>query len=297
MGKTNRVRLTVPEQEDYLESAKIDALAIVCANVRLNVKNGTPVLDNQKVQTKQMLQNVLYHLRKYPETDRSGKILTAITPYVWKLLTEHYPTFDAYYEDLLMEGFLAVLEHADNYNESYTLTTYYKILLIHAWNGWINQNITGLTPYYVALQKKMQMFVSEYETMHGKEPSVHDIVIACGIRDKTVRLLIRMQTQSLRPIAIDQFDELVTLKKDYKAPSAEEEFIKSDAGSELIEYFKSVLKHSSYSELERETLKWMILDGKSAPEIARQLGLRPNNIKTAYKNGMWKLRPVMEAVI
>lgn len=154
-----------------------------------------------------------------PET-RLEEFCMGMEGYIKTLIKERFFTFSSHYDDLYFEGMLAVMEAACGYDESIgAKTTYFKPYILHAMCRYINENVTFSTPYYAAVEKRINDVLrgTEYETenladirlsekeLHAMLPDISPKAIARVIQMKRMR---RIGSMDLMQVSATQQDTM-----------------------------------------------------------------------------------------
>ena len=208
--------------------------------------------------------------------------LQAMENYIKSLMKKQFPTYATnYFEDLLQEGYMAVLEGLETYDVKRAKpTTFFRFYIVHNMTEYITRFVNESTAHYQKNNQLIRQVERKYEKNH-KEATDADIAIELGMNIETIKATRKIDGKTLNHIESTDND-FFSNQMEEKSP--EEIILESEKRKALAD------KINSLPEVERVVLKMHFCEQKSQREIARETGLKTDEIRKSKERGIKQLR-------
>ena len=208
--------------------------------------------------------------------------LQAMENYIKSLMKKQFPTYVTnYFEDLLQEGYMAVLEGLETYDVKRAKpTTFFRFYIVHNMTEYITRFVNESTAHYKKNNQLIRQVERKYEKNH-KEATDADIAIELGMNIETIKATRKIDGKTLNHIESTDND-FFSNQMEEKSP--EEIILESEKRKALAD------KINSLPEVERIVLKMHFCEQKSQREIARETGLKTDEIRKSKERGIKQLR-------
>ena len=208
--------------------------------------------------------------------------LQAMENYIKSLMKKQFPTYVTnYFEDLLQEGYMAVLEGLETYDVKRAKpTTFFRFYIVHNMTEYITRFVNESTAHYQKNNQLIRQIERKYEKDH-KEATDADIAIELGMNIETIKATRKIDGKTLNHIESTDND-FFSNQMEEKSP--EEIILESEKRRALAD------KINSLPEVERVVLKMHFCEQKSQREIARETGLKADEIRKSKEGGIKQLR-------
>lgn len=208
--------------------------------------------------------------------------LQAMENYIRSLMKKQFPTYVTnYFEDLLQEGYMAVLEGLETYDVKRAKpTTFFRFYIVHNMTEYITRFVNESTAHYQKNNQLIRQVERKYEKNH-KEATDADIAIELGMNIETIKATRKIDGKTLNHIESTDND-FFSNQMEEKSP--EEIILESEKRKALAD------KINSLPEVERVVLKMHFCEQKSQREIARETGLKTDEIRKSKERGIKQLR-------
>lgn len=208
--------------------------------------------------------------------------LQAMENYIKRLMKKQFPTYVTnYFEDLLQEGYMAVLEGLETYDVKRAKpTTFFRFYIVHNMTEYITRFVNESTAHYQKNNQLIRQVERKYEKNH-KEATDADIAIELGMNIETIKATRKIDGKTLNHIESTDND-FFSNQMEEKSP--EEIILESEKRKALAD------KINSLPEVERVVLKMHFCEQKSQREIARETGLKTDEIRKSKERGIKQLR-------
>lgn len=208
--------------------------------------------------------------------------LQAMENYIKSLMKKQFPTYVTnYFEDLLQEGYMAVLEGLEAYDVKRAKpTTFFRFYIVHNMTEYITRFVNESTAHYQKNNQLICQVERKYEKNH-KEATDADIAIELGMNIETIKATRKIDGKTLNHIESTDND-FFSNQMEEKSP--EEIILESEKRKALAD------KINSLPEVERVVLKMHFCEQKSQREIARETGLKTDEIRKSKERGIKQLR-------
>lgn len=208
--------------------------------------------------------------------------LQAMENYIKSLMKKQFPTYVTnYFEDLLQEGYMAVLEGLETYDVKRAKpTTFFRFYIVHNMTEYITRFVNESTAHYQKNNQLIRQVKRKYEKNH-KEATDADIAIELGMNIETIKATRKIDGKTLNHIESTDND-FFSNQMEEKSP--EEIILESEKRKALAD------KINSLPEVERVVLKMHFCEQKSQREIARETGLKTDEIRKSKERGIKQLR-------
>lgn len=208
--------------------------------------------------------------------------LQAMENYIKSLMKKQFPTYVTnYFEDLLQEGYMAVLEGLETYDVKRAKpTTFFRFYIVHNMTEYITRFVNESTAHYQKNNQLIRQVERKYEKNH-KEATDADIAIELGMNIETIKATRKIDGKTLNHIESTDND-FFSNQMEEKSP--EEIILESEKRKALAD------KINSLPEVERVVLKKHFCEQKSQREIARETGLKTDEIRKSKERGIKQLR-------
>lgn len=208
--------------------------------------------------------------------------LQAMENYIKSLMKKQFPTYVTnYFEDLLQEGYMAVLEGLETYDVKRAKpTTFFRFYIVHNMTEYITRFVNESTAHYQKNNQLIRQVERKYEKNH-KEATDADIAIELGMNIETIKATRKIDGKTLNHIESTDND-FFSNQMEEKSP--EEIILESEKRKALAD------KINSLPEVERVVLKMHFCEQKSQKEIARETGLETDEIRKSKERGIKQLR-------
>lgn len=208
--------------------------------------------------------------------------LQAMENYIKSLMKKQFPTYVTnYFEDLLQEGYMAVLEGLETYDVKRAKpTTFFRFYIVHNMTEYITRFVNESTAHYQKNNQLIRQVERKYEKNH-KEATDADIAIELGMNIETIKATRKIDGKTLNHIESTDND-FFSNQMEEKSP--EEIILESEKRKALAD------KINSLPEVERVVLKMHFCEQKSQREITRETGLKTDEIRKSKERGIKQLR-------
>lgn len=208
--------------------------------------------------------------------------LQAMENYIKSLMKKQFPTYVTnYFEDLLQEGYMAVLEGLETYDVKRAKpTTFFRFYIVHNMTEYITRFVNESTAHYQKNNQLIRQVERKYEKNH-KEATDADIAIELGMNIETIKATRKIDGKTLNHIESTDND-FFSNQMEEKSP--EEIILESEKRKALAD------KINSLPEVECVVLKMHFCEQKSQREIARETGLKTDEIRKSKERGIKQLR-------
>ena len=215
--------------------------------------------------------------------------LQAMENYIKSLMKKQFPTYVTnYFEDLLQEGYMAVLEGLETYDVKRAKpTTFFRFYIVHNMTEYITRFVNESTAHYQKNNQLIRQVERKYEKNH-KEATDADIAIELGMNIETIKATRKIDGKTLNHIESTDND-FFSNQMEEKSP--EEIILESEKRKALAD------KINSLPEVERVVLKMHFCEQKSQREIARETGLKTDEIRKSKERGIKQLRMRQRMII
>ncbi len=280
--------------QDYVFTTDNEALKVMTNNVELYLKHNCA---NHEYFTEQELQQIAVEL-KSPNAVISAKakekISMAVFKYVRHIASQRYKMYYQHIPDLVQEGFCAVLAHADKYDPSKgTLTTFFKPHILAQMRTWVSENKYNLknANHYGNNIRQIERKINEKQKK-GETIIVDDLYISGGMAQTTVERCLAIKDKSEQSISMDDEDAYIGSTAESLYPGPEKVVIEKEKNEALAKFINNLDERSKDVLLRRHG----IIDGREQPisEIARSLGISPQNVRDIIRKALLQLRDEME---
>lgn len=120
---------------------------------------------------------------------RSQALADAISElegFVHYIIKKKYSTYGKYYEDLVQEGKIGIMEGMKKYDPNITLpSTYFNVYIIHEISKFIDTEINRTTSHYSSNLMKINKVIDRF-SQEGRDWSPSDIAVETGIKMETI---------------------------------------------------------------------------------------------------------------
>lgn len=208
--------------------------------------------------------------------------LQAMENYIKSLMKKQFSTYvTKYFDDLLQEGYMAVLEGLETYDVKRAKpTTFFRFYIVHNMTEYITRFVNESTAHYQKNNQLIRQVERKYEKNH-KEATDADIAIELGMNIETIKATRKIDGKTLNHIESTDND-FFSNQMEEKSP--EEIILESEKRRALAD------KINSLPEVERVVLKMHFCEQKSQREIARETGLKADEIRKFKERGIKQLR-------
>ena len=208
--------------------------------------------------------------------------LQAMENYIKSLMKKQFSTYvTKYFDDLLQEGYMAVLEGLETYDVKRAKpTTFFRFHIVHNMTEYITRFVNESTAHYQKNNQLIRQVERKYEKNH-KEATDADIAIELGMNIETIKATRKIDGKTLNHIESTDND-FFSNQMEEKSP--EEIILESEKRKALAD------KINSLPEVERVVLKMHFCEQKSQREIARETGLKTDEIRKSKERGIKQLR-------
>lgn len=208
--------------------------------------------------------------------------LQAMENYIKSLMKKQFSTYvTKYFDDLLQEGYMAVLEGLETYDVKRAKpTTFFRFYIVHNMTEYITRFVNESTAHYQKNNQLIRQVERKYEKNH-KEATDADIAIELGMNIETIKATRKIDGKTLNHIESTDND-FFSNQMEEKFP--EEIILESEKRKALAD------KINSLPEVERVVLKMHFCEQKSQREIARETGLKTDEIRKSKERGIKQLR-------
>lgn len=208
--------------------------------------------------------------------------LQAMENYIKSLMKKQFSTYvTKYFDDLLQEGYMAVLEGLETYDVKRAKpTTFFRFYIVHNMTEYITRFVNESTAHYQKNNQLIRQVERKYEKNH-KEATDADIAIELGMNIETIKATRKIDGKTLNHIESTDND-FFSNQMEEKSP--EEIILESEKRKALAD------KINSLPEVERVVLKMHFCEQKSQREIARETGLKTDEIRKSKERGIKQLR-------
>lgn len=208
--------------------------------------------------------------------------LQAMENYIKSLMKKQFSTYvTKYFDDLLQEGYMAVLEGLETYDVKRAKpTTFFRFYIVHNMTEYITRFVNESTAHYQKNNQLIRQVERKYEKKH-KEATDADIAIELGMNIETIKATRKIDGKTLNHIESTDND-FFSNQMEEKSP--EEIILESEKRKALAD------KINSLPEVERVVLKMHFCEQKSQREIARETGLKTDEIRKSKERGIKQLR-------
>lgn len=208
--------------------------------------------------------------------------LQAMENYIKSLMKKQFSTYvTKYFDDLLQEGYMAVLEGLEIYDVKRAKpTTFFRFYIVHNMTEYITRFVNESTAHYQKNNQLIRQVERKYEKNH-KEATDADIAIELGMNIETIKATRKIDGKTLNHIESTDND-FFSNQMEEKSP--EEIILESEKRKALAD------KINSLPEVERVVLKMHFCEQKSQREIARETGLKTDEIRKSKERGIKQLR-------
>ena len=208
--------------------------------------------------------------------------LQAMENYIKSLMKKQFSTYvTKYFDDLLQEGYMAVLEGLETYDVKRAKpTTFFRFYIVHNMTEYITRFVNESTAHYQKNNQLIRQVERNYEKNH-KEATDADIAIELGMNIETIKATRKIDGKTLNHIESTDND-FFSNQMEEKSP--EEIILESEKRKALAD------KINSLPEVERVVLKMHFCEQKSQREIARETGLKTDEIRKSKERGIKQLR-------
>lgn len=208
--------------------------------------------------------------------------LQAMENYIKSLMKKQFSTYvTKYFDDLLQEGYMSVLEGLETYDVKRAKpTTFFRFYIVHNMTEYITRFVNESTAHYQKNNQLIRQVERKYEKNH-KEATDADIAIELGMNIETIKATRKIDGKTLNHIESTDND-FFSNQMEEKSP--EEIILESEKRKALAD------KINSLPEVERVVLKMHFCEQKSQREIARETGLKTDEIRKSKERGIKQLR-------
>lgn len=208
--------------------------------------------------------------------------LQAMENYIKSLMKKQFSTYvTKYFDDLLQEGYMAVLEGLETYDVTRAKpTTFFRFYIVHNMTEYITRFVNESTAHYQKNNQLIRQVERKYERDH-KEATDADIAIELGMNIETIKATRKIDGKTLNHIESTDND-FFSNQMEEKSP--EEIILESEKRKALAD------KINSLPEVERVVLKMHFCEQKSQREIAKETGLKADEIRKSKERGIKQLR-------
>ena len=208
--------------------------------------------------------------------------LQAMENYIKSLMKKQFSTYvTKYFDDLLQEGYMAVLEGLETYDVKRAKPTpFFRFYIVHNLTEYITRFVNESTAHYQKNNQLIRQIERKYEKDH-KEATDADIAIELGMNIETIKATRKIDGKTLNHIEATDND-FFSNQMEEKSP--EEIILESEKRRALAD------KINSLPEVERVVLKMHFCEQKSQREIARETGLKADEIRKSKERGIKQLR-------
>ena len=208
--------------------------------------------------------------------------LQAMENYIKSLMKKQFSTYvTKYFDDLLQEGYMAVLEGLETYDVKRAKpTTFFRFYIVHNMTEYITRFVNESTAHYQKNNQLIRQVERKYEKNH-KEATDADIAIELGMNIETIKATRKIDGKTLNHIESTDNDFFLNQMEE-KSP--EEIILESEKRKALAD------KINSLPEVERVVLKMHFCEQKSQREIVRETGLKTDEIRKSKERGIKQLR-------
>lgn len=208
--------------------------------------------------------------------------LKAMENYIKSVMKSQFSTYvTKYFDDLLQEGYMAILEGLETYDAKRAKpTTFFRFYIVHNMTEYITRFVNESTAHYQKNNQLIRQVERRYEKDH-KEVTDADIAIELGMNIETIKATRKIDGKTLNHIESTDND-FFSNQMEEKSP--EEIILESEKRRALAD------KINSLPMVERTVLKMYFCDQKSQKEIALETGWKTDEIRKSKERGIKQLR-------
>ena len=137
--------------------------------------------------------------------------LQAMENYIKSLMKKQFSTYvTKYFDDLLQEGYMAVLEGLETYDVKRAKpTTFFRFYIVHNMTEYITRFVNESTAHYQKNNQLIRQVERKYEKNH-KEATDADIAIELGMNIETIKATRKIDGKTLNHIGVTPKRPLAT---------------------------------------------------------------------------------------
>lgn len=201
--------------------------------------------------------------------------------YIKSVMKKQFPTYTMYYDDLLQEGYMGVLEGLPSYDvKKGRPTTFFRFYIVHNMTEYITKFVNESTAHYQKNNQLIRDVERKYEKLH-KEVTDADIAIELGMNIETIIATRKIDGKTLNHIESTDND-FFSGQQEEKSP--EELFLEAESRKMLAS------KINTLSNVERTVLKLYFCEQKSQREISAETGMKADEIRKSKERALKQLR-------
>jgi len=151
--------------------------------------------------------------------------LNEMEGFIHNIIKKRYSTYGKYYEDLVQEGRIGVMQGMKKYDPAKSLpTTYFNVYITHEIVKFIDTEINKTTSHYSANLQKIKRAVNKFE-QEGRTWNVQDISVETGIKIETIIQCLRID-DCKNEVYYDSEDTELQIREIGKSP--EEQYLENE---------------------------------------------------------------------
>lgn len=205
--------------------------------------------------------------------------------FIHDIIKKKYSTYGKYYEDLVQEGKIGVMQGMQKYDPSKSLpTTFFNWYIIHEISRFIDTEVNKTTSHYSSHLTKINRVINKFE-QEGRAWNPQDIAIETGIKMETIIQCLTIDKYK-NQVYYDSDEMEVQIKERGKSP--EEQILEN----EQIKTLYGALKDLTDDEKEIIIMKYGLgADGQlSYKTISDKMNIPIEKVKKMRHEAIRKLR-------
>lgn len=206
--------------------------------------------------------------------------------FVHYVIRKKYGTYTKYYDDLVQEGIVGIINGMKKYNPEKSLpTTFFNLYIIHEMSKFVDTEVNKTTSHYSSNLTKINRVIDRLE-QSGKKWTPTDIAVETNLNMETVIQCLNIK--EYKNEVYYETDEMLEADLKERTPSPEQEYIENEKNEVLYNAIKTLLPE------EQQVLYYRYgLDGTHViayKEIARKMGISIEKVRKYRHDGIRKLK-------
>lgn len=219
------------------------------------------------------------------KTQALEEAINEMEGFIHEIIKKNYSTYKKYYEDLVQEGKIGVMQGMKKYDPTQSLpTTFFKVYIVHEISKFIDTEVNKTTPHYSSNLMKINRIINKFE-QEGRAWTPQDIAIETGIKLETIIQCLTIDKYK-NEVYYNADDVEIEIKEKGKSP--EEQYLENETLTALY----TAIAELSPTEKEIIIKKYGLgAEGQMAYKtISEALGIPIEKVKKIRHEAIRKLR-------
>ena len=256
-------------------------------------ENGIMFEKSYCTKTKRLTDHQLYELYHSDDNFLSKKsndlVIRYYNNYIYSLIHDYFNSYRLdYLEDLYQCGVVGLLKSLAYYDGSYTITTYSRMYILHEMTGYVYY-LKNIPSTHYAKVRRIVMNAEERMEKEGILATDEDIVKETGLSMK----IVKRERQLLNKAGMVYLDSYSTESLDSYFNTYEIDSMVEEAVFNKIKFEQMIEILKKLPEYQKSIIYLRIFKGKSFSEIAKELGIDKEKIRTRYYHTLSNVRKKM----